>query len=91
MAALDVQTLNVEPGSAACDLALIIDPGERLHGSLEYDADLFDPVTAARMAEHFEVLLKSIVRNPGQRISTLPWFKAAEQRPDRHRVEPERK
>ncbi len=50
---------------AQFDLALdMAEAGGTLIGSLEYAADLFHAETAAQMAEHFVVLLRSIVADP---------------------------
>ncbi|MCP4411274.1 MAG: AMP-binding protein, partial [Gammaproteobacteria bacterium] len=45
----------------------------------EYNSDLFRPDTIARMVEHFQVLLESIVNNPDQSIGQLPLLTEAEQ------------
>jgi amino acid adenylation domain-containing protein/FkbH-like protein len=43
-----------------------------LSGWFEYSTALFDSDRIARMAEHFEVLLKAITRDPAQRLGSLP-------------------
>jgi amino acid adenylation domain-containing protein len=45
-------------------------------GRLEYSSDLFERKTAARMAEHFQVLLEGLVGNPDDPISTVPFLTA---------------
>ena len=50
-----------------------------LIGRLEYNIDLFDAATIARMAEHFKILLEAIVANPHQPVNQLPLLTAAEQ------------
>jgi amino acid adenylation domain-containing protein len=47
------------------------EPSMGLHGILEYNTDLFDNTTIERLLHHFQLLLKSVVSNPHQRISTL--------------------
>ena len=45
----------------------------------QYNTDLFDAVTIERMADHFQVLLGSIVAGPEQYISDIPILTDAEQ------------
>ncbi|MGQ0809754.1 MAG: amino acid adenylation domain-containing protein [Nitrospiraceae bacterium] len=54
--------------------------GGALEGCFEYNADLFDAETIERMQEHFHVLLKGIVEQPGQPLSELPLMTADERR-----------
>jgi amino acid adenylation domain-containing protein len=49
-----------------------------LYAFLKYNSDLFEPTTIARMAGHFQTLLKAITENPDQPIATLPLLTAAE-------------
>ncbi|HYG08743.1 MAG TPA: amino acid adenylation domain-containing protein, partial [Pyrinomonadaceae bacterium] len=56
-----------------------IESEQGLAGELEYNQDLFDSVTAARMAEHFQTLLAGAVANPDQQLSALPLMTGAEQ------------
>ena len=49
-----------------------------MRGALEYNVDLSEAATIARMLAHFQRLLESIVSNPGQRISKLPLLTEAE-------------
>jgi len=60
-------------GTAKFDLSLAMSETERgLAGSLEYNTDLFDADTAARMIGHFQTLLSGIVANPDTPLSLLP-------------------
>ncbi len=52
-------------------LSLEIIDGQ-LKGHFEYNTALFDVATIKRMAEHFQILLSSVVENPQQRIGDLP-------------------
>jgi amino acid adenylation domain-containing protein len=47
-------------------------------GRLEYSSDLFERKTAARMADHFQVLLEGLVGTPDDPISTVPFLTANE-------------
>jgi amino acid adenylation domain-containing protein len=63
---LELSLLPVESGIAKFDLTLgLREVGERLAGSVEYDADLFDATTAARLAGWFATLLAAAVAEPG--------------------------
>ncbi|HEX8088300.1 MAG TPA: amino acid adenylation domain-containing protein, partial [Blastocatellia bacterium] len=42
---------------------------QAIAGGFHYNTDLFDEATMARMAEHFEVLLQEIVKDPARRVS----------------------
>ncbi|MFT5462877.1 MAG: amino acid adenylation domain-containing protein, partial [Planctomycetota bacterium] len=46
--------------------------------AVEYNTDLFDESTAARLIDHFEVLLRSAVANPDQSIGELSMLRDAE-------------
>ena len=45
--------------------------GDELAGLLEYNTDLFDPATAARLLGHFEQLLAGMAAAPDRRVSEL--------------------
>ncbi len=70
-------------GSGQFDLSLLIaDQGDTLHVVLDYTPDLFAASTIARLAGHFETLLRGIVATPDQRIDRLPLLTDAE----RHQI-----
>ncbi|MBR8838778.1 MAG: amino acid adenylation domain-containing protein [Stigonema ocellatum SAG 48.90 = DSM 106950] len=65
--------------TAKFDLSLLLQKTEQgLTGVFEYNTDLFDDGTIARMTGHFQTLLEAIVANPRQSISQLPLFTATE-------------
>ena len=69
---LKLSLLDVHNHTAKFDLGLELWEGsDGLRARFEYDTDLFDSETIARMAEHFHVLLDGIVANPEQRIAEL--------------------
>ncbi|MBD1887640.1 condensation domain-containing protein [Microcoleus vaginatus] len=73
MEGLRVSPLAVETGITHFDLALFIEKtSSGLIGEWEYNTDLFDDATIARMTGHFQTLLKAITANPIQPISELP-------------------
>ncbi|MCP4657643.1 MAG: amino acid adenylation domain-containing protein, partial [bacterium] len=76
---LEVQPLERLSETAIVDLTVSLERTEaELKGFVEYNTDLFDPTTIARMAEHFTTLLAAVVRRPDARISELPWLSPAE-------------
>ena len=78
---LSTEFVDVDPGTARCDLVLeIIDAGGQLGGWFEYDTDLFEPDTIARMASHFQVLLHAVLADPDRPISRLPLLPAWERK-----------
>jgi len=85
MAGVDLRREEVHTGTAKFDLSLILIPepeGEGLRGLLEYNTDLFEEATIARMAEHIRTLLDGIAADPDRRLSELPLLTEAE----RHQV-----
>ena len=73
MAGLTVSPLPIETATAKFDLTLSFEnTASGLIGDWEYNTDLFDASTIARMASHFQTLLEGIVANPTQRVSQLP-------------------
>jgi|GEM_PF-1988101 len=54
------------------DLALLLQTHQAgLHGCFDYDADLFDATTIARMSDGFQALIKRISIAPDQRVGEL--------------------
>lgn len=82
--ALTGLTTQIEPihtGTAKFDLTLsLTDTAGGLQGAFEYDLDLFDAATIARMSGHFETLLTGIAADPVQPIAQLPLLTGAERR-----------
>lgn len=71
---------------AVCDSAClevglwVVDRGGALEALLVYDVALFDGETAARILEHFRVLLEGFAIRPQERISALPILPDTERR-----------
>jgi len=82
----DPGTLALEPFAlgqqgAAFDLMLMmLNIGDTVSAALQYNCDLFDESTVARMVDHFKTLLESIAADPSQAIADLPILGQAEQR-----------
>lgn len=69
---LKMEPLEIDLGAAKFDLELFIsETNDSLNARLEYNADLFEPLDAARILGQFETLLESVVAQPGARISAL--------------------
>ncbi|HVR96518.1 MAG TPA: condensation domain-containing protein, partial [Thermoanaerobaculia bacterium] len=75
---IDVPGISLEPvtaahGTAKFDLTLsMAEAGDRLAGALEYNRDLFDGATAARLIGHLETLFAGVAADPLARLSALP-------------------
>ncbi|MDZ7342104.1 MAG: non-ribosomal peptide synthase/polyketide synthase, partial [candidate division KSB1 bacterium] len=78
---LTLSPVEAETGIAKFDLTVsMVEQGEELAGSFEYNTDLFDTETIESMIEHFKIMLEGIVANPEQPISTLPFLAEAERK-----------
>jgi amino acid adenylation domain-containing protein len=78
---LTLTPLDVESGTAKLDLSVeLYDRADGIGGWFEYNSDLFDAPTIARMAGHFQALLESVVDDRSRRLSDLPMLSAAERR-----------
>ncbi|MDT5270380.1 MAG: hypothetical protein QOH49_2566, partial [Acidobacteriota bacterium] len=70
---------TVAASAAQFDLTLIVaDTGDGLAAALEYQSDLFDEATIARMLGHFRLLLEGIASGADSRISDLPLLSEVE-------------
>nr|QEO74533.1 condensation domain-containing protein [uncultured bacterium] len=77
--ALSLTQVGVENRTAKFDLTLsMLEAGEVLGASLEYNTDLFEPESIERMLRHLHRLLEGIVTDPRQRVSELPLLSEAE-------------
>ncbi|MBW8875034.1 MAG: amino acid adenylation domain-containing protein, partial [Acidobacteria bacterium] len=81
---LDVEGLTLRPmpsGQVAARFDLTLTLWERAGGcagQIEYNTDLFDRTTVARLALQFERLLAAAAGEPSLRVSALPLLTAAE-------------
>jgi amino acid adenylation domain-containing protein len=83
LAGLVVSPLDVQIGTAKFDLSLYLWEAEGgLRGTVEYNTDLFDQATIARLAAHFSTLLAGITATPERRVAEAPVLTPAE----RHQV-----
>ncbi|HEX2569426.1 MAG TPA: amino acid adenylation domain-containing protein, partial [Polyangia bacterium] len=78
-AGLTITPVELDAGIAKFDLSLYLqETAAGLRGVLEYNTDLFEAATIARMAGHFESLLRGIAADPDQPLAELPLLTAAE-------------
>jgi len=79
---LELESLALEQRVAQFDLTLVMAETEcsTLGASLQYNTDLFDASTIARIAGHFETLLEGAIANPTCSISDLPLLTESERR-----------
>ncbi len=70
---LSATPLNLNNHAAQFDLTLFIEESDgQLQGLFEYNTDLFDAATVARMAGHLQTLLAGAVMDPNLPIAQLP-------------------
>ena len=73
---LPLESMRLEQRIAQFDLSLtMVEIGDELSGSLEYNTDLFDTATIRRMLGHFQTLLASIVAHPSESLDRLSLLK----------------
>lgn len=76
---LSLEMLEVNTGTAKFDLTLsIIETPNGLRAALEYNADLFEAKSIARLLGCFQTMLEGIVAQPDLRIAKLPLLTPAE-------------
>jgi len=76
---LTITQVQLPSTTAKFDLTLFLsESASGLNCWLEYNTDLFDKTTIARMLHHFERLLQGIVNDPEKRLSRLPLLTDAE-------------
>jgi len=69
---LVLESFPLERRAATLDLVmLVIETASALSISIRYNSDLFDLSTVARMAAHFEALLRRVVIQPNARLNAL--------------------
>ncbi|HEX8282854.1 MAG TPA: amino acid adenylation domain-containing protein [Pyrinomonadaceae bacterium] len=80
LSGVTLSPVGVDNHTAKFDLGLLMreEPGGFLGGTLEYNTDLFDASTAARIAGHFRALLEAAVEAPERRVEDLELLTASE-------------
>ncbi|WP_437547001.1 amino acid adenylation domain-containing protein [Sorangium sp. So ce367] len=78
---LSIDVERVDTGTAQFDLVLNLALDSRgARGAWEYNTDLFDAATVARMTRHLLAILEGFVASPEIRLADLPVMDAAERR-----------
>jgi amino acid adenylation domain-containing protein len=78
---LTLERLPAAAGAAKFDLTLTLaENGDGLEGEIEYDRELFDEATVARLGSHFALLLDDAAADLGRRVSRLSFLSTAERR-----------
>ncbi|HEV2437462.1 MAG TPA: amino acid adenylation domain-containing protein [Verrucomicrobiae bacterium] len=73
LAGLKLAPLQVHSSTAKFDLMLSLEEGAGgLSGFIEYNTDLFDAETIARLLDHYRMLLESVAVSVQQPLSQLP-------------------
>jgi amino acid adenylation domain-containing protein/thioester reductase-like protein len=83
---VDLEPVHVDTRTSKFDLSFYTWQAKRdggLMGSFEYNLDLFDSATVARMIRHFLALLQEMARDPDRHLSELPLLEEGEGRPPR--------
>ncbi|HYX26461.1 MAG TPA: amino acid adenylation domain-containing protein [Thermoanaerobaculia bacterium] len=76
---LEIESLGLAPRGAQLDLTLwMAEEPEALHACLQFNTDLFDSATMARLLEHLAALLAGIAADPDAPVAALPLLSAAE-------------
>jgi amino acid adenylation domain-containing protein len=79
---LSVTQIELDRPTAGATFDLTLSMQEidsELRGAFEYNANLFDADTIARIAGHFQTLVEAIAINPDECVGQLPLLTAAEQ------------
>jgi non-ribosomal peptide synthetase component F len=72
LAGLPLESIQLDNPATPFDLTVVVAESERgLGASFNYNADLFEPATIARMAGHFATLLEALVAAPDLPIHAL--------------------
>jgi len=88
---LKLLPLQTDHVAAKFDLTpLLLEKPEGLRGWIEYSSDLFNAPTVARIAEQFELVLESVVAEPGITLEQLREVLAEDDRQRRAREQKER-
>lgn len=73
IAGLTMHFQEVDSRTAKCDITLnMTEKSDYVEAYLEYNTDLFESDTMARMISHFKTILHHVVENPEQRLSDIP-------------------
>jgi amino acid adenylation domain-containing protein len=75
---LRLEPLDLHDGNARYDLMFsLFEEAGSIHGPFEYNAEIFDATTAARMLDVFLAMTEAAAGDPSLRVSGLPAFSEA--------------
>ncbi|AUX21618.1 hypothetical protein SOCEGT47_021040 [Sorangium cellulosum] len=78
---VEVSQIALDLEQSRFDLTLFLtESGAGLDGAIEFDLDLFDPETVARLAGHYETILRAAAADPRRRAAELPLLTPRERR-----------
>jgi amino acid adenylation domain-containing protein len=76
---VSLSAVRVDTEHANFDLSLFLaESGEKIGGTAQYNADLFDAATIDRLVRHFTTLLEEAVRDPDRPVHELPLLRGEE-------------
>ncbi len=76
---LKIENMQVSNSTANFELSLVIhNTPDGYVAEMEYNTDLFDAATIRRMLEHYKSLIKAIVADPTQRVSSVEFLEHQE-------------
>jgi amino acid adenylation domain-containing protein/thioester reductase-like protein len=77
---LSVETIDLTLRQAQFEITLVVEEaGGNIYGCWQYNRDLFEPATIARLNEMFARILREVAHNPLQHISEINLLDAPEQ------------
>ena len=69
---LSIEPLMIDSGTSKYDFTLVMyEEDGKLHGSLEYNTDLYDAATMAQLTDHYQHLLNQMLEQPELPINQL--------------------
>ncbi len=81
VAGLRVEPYLMEHRTSQTDLELVLEEGDGVvDGVVQYNTDLFDAQTMARLVGHYQTLLAGAAADSSRRLSELPWLTELERR-----------
>ncbi|MEM8932963.1 MAG: amino acid adenylation domain-containing protein, partial [Acidobacteriota bacterium] len=78
--AVRLGTFGVDSATSKFELTLYLTQGEQVSGFFEYNTDLFDRDTIARMAGHLRILVEGAVADPDRPLHAYPLMDDSERR-----------
>jgi amino acid adenylation domain-containing protein len=78
LADLELAPVDVHDGNARYDVMFATwDHPDLIHGWYEYNSDLWDKPTAARLVEAFDLAIEAMLADPERPLSEVPWVSPA--------------